>query len=242
MRKVSHHADNRAVFSDAPRGYGANASDRDNRPRSGYAYDYRSNEQDASRSSYRAGDYRPRSNDERRGDEMQQASRNEPEGNPRRSEASHFDDRTDDRRQQPSRQPAKPQHGPSKIDRYVPDRPGQSRRAEPSPVNVRSASSQRQNPGRRSQKKSGIVQRREEGILKNIFRAWFAKQATRYNTSKGRADTANVSEWHIPREVVVQYLHDKSIGELPEFEEVRAHTNDQEYLQSLFKWRYKLID
>lgn len=63
------------------------------------------------------------------------------------------------------------------------------------------------------------------------------RQATRYNTSRGRADTADVSKWHIPHEVIIQYIHDKSIGELPDPEEVKARLHDQEYVQSQFNWR-----
>ena len=181
-----YYADSRAVFPEAPPGYGYNASDRDdpfrsdhraydytidhrdNRPRSGYyAHDYRGNEQDAYRSSYRVDDYRPLSNDERRRDEMRQASRNKPKGNTRHSEARPLNDRHDDRRQQPSRQPAKPHRGPSKIDRYVPDRPGQNPRAEPSSVNVQHASDQIRSVTR----KPGSARRREEGMAKSIFRA-----------------------------------------------------------------------
>lgn len=184
-----YHVNNRAIFPEAPRGYDYNASDRDNPFRSGhraydynaddqnnhtrngyYAHDYRSNEQDAYHNSYKIDDYRSRNNDERSRDEMRQASRNEPEGIPRRNEARPLNNRNDGKRPQPSKQPAKPHHDPSKIDRYIPERPNQNRKTEPSSVNVQSASNQPpQNPGDTSQNRKN-VQRRKEDIMRDIFR------------------------------------------------------------------------
>ena len=111
-------------------------------------------------------------------------------------------DRNDDKRPQPSRQTAQPHHGPSRIDRYIPDRPGQTRKAESRPANVQPVNLQLASNQRQDGKKSGSTKRREENIMKIVFRAWFAMQATRYYASKGRADTANFSKWSIPVDVV----------------------------------------
>lgn len=244
------------VLREGPRAYCYNASDRDDpfrsghhaydyraddqydRLRSGYeAHDYRGGEQDALRNGHRADDYRARSNDEGRRDGMRYASRNEPGGNYRCSEARPFNGRNDDRRQQPSRQPAKSHHDPTKINRYVPERPDQGHKAVPGPVNVQAASDQRQDPSHRSERKSGNVQRREEAIMRDMFRAWFTKPATRYYACKGRVNATNVSKWSIPLDVIKTYLHDGSTGGKHIPDVFKARGNDADYVRSLFKWR-----
>lgn len=61
--------------------------------------------------------------------------------------------------------------------------------AESRPVNVQSALNPHQD-----EKRSGKRKHKEEIMIQNIFRVWFAKHATKYNTSKSRADTVVASQ------------------------------------------------
>lgn len=90
------------------------------------------------------------------------------------------------RQHQPSSKGIKPNHDPTEIHWYV-------------PCKIQSPSDQpRDHRSHNKGKGSGSAVRKQKHMMKQGVRAWFPKQAARYNTSKGRDDATDISYGSYP--------------------------------------------